>query len=101
MGCGNVFKREVVLEKDVDLNFKPKKPHLKDTSDSIFFDKKKTDDIVVTRRTKNANKNKVENLENINKKKYKFHANINKKKQAYNGPIINMLKRQVDNYKKN
>ena len=41
MGCGNVFKREVVQEKDVDLNFKPKKPHLKDTSDSIFFDKKK------------------------------------------------------------
>ena len=26
---------------------------------------------------------------------------INKIEQIYNGPIINMLKRQVDNYKKN
>ena len=90
MGCGNVFKKEVIQLKDVDLTFKPKKPHFKDTSDSFFFDKKKTDDIVVAKRKKKANKNKGEKRENINKEE-----------QIFNGPIINMLKRQVDNYKKN
>ena len=101
MGCGYVLKKEVIQLKDVDLTFQPKKPHFKETSDSFCFDKKKTDDIVVTKRTKKTNKNKGEKSENINKKNLKSHVHINKEEQIFNGPIINMLKRQVDNYKKN
>ena len=101
MGCGNVLKKEVIQLKDVDLTFQPKKPHFKDSSDSFFFDKQRTDDIVVAKREKKANKNKGEKRENINKKNFKSHVHINKEEQIFNGPIINMLKRQVDNYKKN
>ena len=100
MGCGNVFKKEVIQSKDVDLTFQTKKPHFKETSDSFFFDKRKTDDIVVARKTKNPNKNKSKKRENVNNINLKSHVNINKKEKIYNGPIINMLKRQVDNYKK-
>ena len=41
MGCGNVFKKEVVSTKDVDLTFEPKKPQFKDTSDSFFLIKER------------------------------------------------------------
>ena len=100
MGCGNVFKKEVVTTKDVDLTFEPKKPPFKDTSESFFFDKRKTGDIVI-RNANNAKKNEVKKRESINKKKLKPHMDINKIEQIYNGPIINMLKRQVEKHKKN
>ena len=34
---GNIFKKEVVQAKDVDLTFEPKKTQYKDTSDSFFL----------------------------------------------------------------
>ncbi len=102
MGCGNTFKKEEIQTKDVDLTFEPIKPNFKETSDSSFFDKEKTGDIIV-RRIKKANKDKVEKKEIINKKKHKSHSKKKKKEKEhiYNGPIISMLKRHVDNYKKN
>ena len=76
MGCGNVFKKEEIQTKDVDLTFEAKKPHSKETSDSIFFDKRKTGDIVVAKRTNNANKNRVAKRKSINKQKHESNSNI-------------------------
>ena len=82
MGCGNVFKKEVISTKDVDLTVEVVKPRLKETSESIYFSKIKTNNIIKKR------------------KLTKGLDNIIKKEQVYNGPIISMLKRQVDKYKK-
>ena len=83
MGCGNIFKKEVISTKDVDLTADIVKPRLKETSESFYFSKIKTNNII--------NKRKLNKCLN----------NIKKEEQVYNGPIISMLKRQVDKYKKN
>ena len=83
MGCGNVFKKEVISTKDVDLTVSVVKPSLKETSDTFYFSIIKTNNIT-------NKKNHTKDLDNIIKKE-----------QVYNGPIISMLKRQVDKYKKN
>ena len=83
MGCGNVFKTEVISTKDLDLTVDVVKPRLKETSESFYFSKIKTNNIIKKR------------------KLTKGLDNIIKKEQVYNGPIISMLKRQVDKYKKN
>ena len=75
-------------------------PNLRILQILFFFDKRKTGDIVI-RNANNAKKIKAKKRESINKKKLKSHMDINKIEQIYNGPIINMLKRQVENYKKN
>ena len=82
MGCGNVFKTEVISTKDLDLTVDVVKPRLKETSESFYFSKIKTNNII--------NKRKLNKCLN----------NIKKEEQVYNGPIISMLKRQVDKYKK-
>ena len=83
MGCGNVFKKEIISTKDIDLTVDVVKPRLKETCESFYFSKIKTNNII--------NKRKLN----------KGFNNIIKEEQVYNGPIISMLKRQVDKYKKN
>jgi len=85
MGCGNVFKKEVIQSKDIDLTADVVKPRLKETSESFYFAKIKTNNIININ-----NKMSTKNIDNIIKKEI-----------AYNGPIISILKRQVDKHKKN
>ena len=100
MGCGDVCKKELIQGKDIDLY--TTSPHFKESSEILSLDRIKKCDIVERKRTiKKANKNKVDKKNNINKNNNQFSVNINKGEKIYNGPIINMLKRQVDNLRKN
>ena len=82
MGCGDVFKKEVIATKDVDLTVDAVKPRLKETTESLYFSKITTNMII-------NNRYSAKGFDNKNKEK------------SYNGPIISMLKKQVDKYKKN
>ncbi len=83
MGCGDVFKKEVIATKDVDLTVDAVKPRLKETTESLYFSKITTNIIINNRYSS------------------KGFDNIINKEKGYNGPIISMLKRQVDKFKKN
>ena len=106
MGCANVFQKKIVKSKDIDLNFQVIKPNFKDTNDTSLFKKKvigenfdenttfvkNEQDITIDKKIKNEeNEEKLENVTNNNK---------NKKDSIGSGPIINLLKRQVKNFKK-
>ena len=112
MGCANVFQKKIVKSKDIDLNFQVIKPNFKDTNDSSLFKKKvigenfdenttfvkNEQDITIDKKIKNEEKEekeeKVEKVENVT------NNNKNKKDSIGSGPIINLLKRQVKNFKK-
>ena len=94
MGCAFVSKKQLISSKDVDLNFTT--PYFKETNDTVNINNTLSGEVLqIKPSTKKTSKI------NIVKEKEKEDINVNNStKQNFSGPIITMLKRKVDNYKK-
>ena len=98
MGCAFVNQKESINSKDVELNHEITTPYFKETNDTLNIKHAISNDILKLKKpnTKKSKKNKINEKDNEND-----FININNQNKSYcSGPIITMLKRQVDNYKK-
>jgi hypothetical protein len=99
MGCACLAQKELVKQKDVDLSCDITNPYLKESNDTINFKKNITEDIFKEKREISQNLIELNDTNDIvlNKKSKKKKI---KSEPAFCGPIINMLRRQVDKYNK-
>ena len=94
MGCANVLQKESIKQKEIDLNCEIIKPNHIETNDTINFSKKTIADIYEF-------KNSLSKNIQINKKEQSSINKYNiKNEETISGPIFNVLKRQVEDYKK-
>ncbi len=99
MGCACISQKEIVKPKDVDISWDITKPSIKETNDSINFKNKIIEEPLQAKKVKSIDLIKIKEDKNIfNEKDIK--KNNNKNEKVFSGPIITMLKRQVENYKK-
>ena len=100
MGCSYVTKNQQIKSKDIDLSCDIIKPNIRETIETNNFTSKIMSDISPIKNSicKENNHYLLDKDMNINQSKKSVN---NIKKQNFSGPIISMLKRQVDNYKKN
>ena len=99
MGCAFISQKESIKSKELDLHLENILLYYKETNDSINARQKFNDEIFEVKNTNYKNLQKITIDKEINDKK--ANSNKNNKKGVYvSGPIISMLKRQVDNYTK-
>ena len=92
MGCACISQKESIKTKEVELKYENTSPFYKETYDSVNTIQKIYAEILDE---KNLNYQKDKNFKTENE------INENSKEEVYvSGPIINMLKRKVENYKK-
>ena len=96
MGCANVLKKELNFSKENEINFEMTKFDSKDSSEDNSIEKNFS-----------INKNNTPNcIYKIKEKKELKTNNTDGKYESndsefeFSGPIITLLKREVDNYKK-
>ncbi len=99
MGCACIAQKELVKPKDIDLSCDFTTPYLKETNDTINFKNKIGDEIFKEKKEISHNLFEKKEISEINFHKEHEKKN-NKSEKVFCGPIINMLKRQVDNYNK-
>ena len=98
MGCAYVTNRQIISSKDVNLITNDTRIKFKESNDITNITSKLTGDISPVK-----DKNFKEKKHKLFNKNSLFADNKNNshtnKKPEFSGPIITMLKRQVDNYK--
>ena len=92
MGCAYISQKESIKAKDIDLNNDLTKSYYKETNETINFNKKITGDILEANNTTTKKNKKI--------KKVKNKKNNNNEDIDISGPIITLLKRQVENKRK-
>ena len=96
MGCANVFKKELNISKDAEINFEITKPDLKDLNEDNSIEKKiSIDKIKSSNCIYKINEEKAIKTNNTDNK-----IESNEYEEEFSGPIIALLKREVDKYKK-
>ena len=91
MGCANISQKESIKTKELDINCEIIK-----TNDNINFTKKSSAALYEQKKTIPKNIQKIKESKSLNN-----NCNNNKNEKIISGPIINMLKRKVEKYKKN
>lgn len=99
MGCACIAQKEIVKPKDVDISWDITKPSIKETNDSINFKNKITEEPLQAKKVTSINLIEIKEEKDIFLEKDIDKKN-NKNKKVFSGPIITMLKRQVENNKK-
>jgi len=99
MGCACISQKETVKPKDVDISWDITKPSIKETNDSIYFKNKIIEEPLQAKNMKSINLIKIKVDKDIFNDK-DIEKKNNKNEKVFSGPIITMLKRQVENYKK-
>ena len=98
MGCAFISQKSSIKTKEVDMHLENAIHYYKETND-LSNDKQKTNE--ENCEIKNVYYKNVQKITVTNKiNDPKTFVNNNKEEVYASGPIINMLKRQVDNFKK-
>ena len=99
MGCAFINQKESIKSKDVELNLEITTPYFKEVNDTINIKHAISKGFSELKKPKS--KKKANSQINKEQENEKDTINMdNQHKLNYTGPIITMLKRQVDNYKK-
>ena len=99
MGCACISQKEIVKKKDVDISWDITKPSIKENNEYIYFKNKIIEEPLHAKNVKSINLIKIKVYKDIFNDK-DIEKKNNKNEKVFSGPIITMLKRQVENYKK-